>query len=90
MRVCGWAGEWGLWTPGAPQPPALGAVLEVGSSSEQEGSSVYKHFSTPKSSGLVLRLIASRLSFCCSMNLFQPSFFFPFPTEFWVWLINTR
>lgn len=75
---------------GPHSPPRWGAVLEVGGSSEQEGSGVYKHFSTQKPSGLVLRLIVSRFLLCCSMSLFQPRFFFPIPTECWAGLINTR
>lgn len=80
--VCGCAGEWG-----PRSPPRWGAGLEAGGSSEPEGSSVY--FSAHKPSGLVLRLSVSRLSFYCSMSLFQPRFF-PIPTECWAGLINTR
>lgn len=91
MRVCGWAGEWGPWTPRDPAAPRSGEQCwSLGVSSEQEGSSVYKHFSTQKPSGLVLRLCVSRLSFCYSMSLFQPRFCFPIPTECWAGLINTR
>lgn len=45
VRVCGWARS-GSMDPLGPRSPRSGEELEVGGSSEQEGSSVYKHFST--------------------------------------------